>query len=109
VVAGGVPFLVIDAFQTVDIHEGDNETPIGSPCTVDLMAELKPAYLATEGSRKIVEVSAEQLGFQAGTLASGLGLVLRGSVSAGHGPCPCRSATCTGRFGTGPDLPELPG
>jgi hypothetical protein len=50
VVAGGVPIPVVYAFHPVDIHEGDNEAPIGSPCTVDLMAKLEPAYLATEGS-----------------------------------------------------------
>jgi hypothetical protein len=55
VIAGGVPIPVVDALQSIDVDECDDEAAIAPPCAVDLVGERKPAHLASGQPSQVVE------------------------------------------------------
>jgi hypothetical protein len=99
VIAGGVTVTVVDSLHSIDVDEGDDEAPVGSPCAVDLLVQRKPSHIATKSSSEIVEVGRLQLRLQASPLCGGTRLILRGPSSTGRG-------TSARRCGTSADLPE---
>src|ERR1035437_2362978 len=55
VIACGVPIPVVDALQSIDVDEGDDEAAIAPPCAVNLVGERKPTHLASVQPSQVVE------------------------------------------------------